>query len=340
MKIKNYISLFLKKGAAKVRKHLRLGYTGDAFSCTCEPFADAIYLNAVELITDLCHDVVFPEYTQRNIDKNLYIAYRRFYQLHAQTLLNTIYKHGYAVVCVSQSGEGMTAAYNLTIGEQNRDYTRNEDGDYVVFSPMRDGVRLYVVKSTTFVTTGKSDYAILLPWLNFLDDVANGSSTITRRLGSMLIISPKTGASMATAANLDDDERKEIEDEFGKSYGTLANQHQVAVFRSEVNAQVVNMAGLDQRFAEKLRACVCVIADRLKVPANQIAMIDAMSSKTLANGTELREGDFNKYQTFERVLDATFLQLGRDLGFGVDFGNNEMDYTIYNKPTRNTNEGI
>ena len=76
-----------------------------------------------------------------------------------------------------------------------------------------------------------------------------------------------------------------------------------------------------------------MIADRVKVPANQIGLIDAMSSKSLANGTELREGDYNKYQSFERLLNETFIEMASF--YGVDF-----DYAIYNKPIRQTQQGI
>ena len=72
---------------------------------------------------------------------------------------------------------------------------------------------------------------------------------------------------------------------------------------------------------------VLAICDRMKVPANQVAIIDANSSKSLSNGSELREGDFNKYQSFERLLNRTFVQMAQAYGMTVD-------YTIYNKPIR------
>jgi hypothetical protein len=92
--------------------------------------------------------------------------------------------------------------------------------------------------------------------------------------------------------------------------------------------QVIGMDGVDRKLTEKVRACVLAICDRVKVPANQVAIIDANSSKTLSNGTELREGDYNKYQSFERLLNHTFVRLAEEMGMDVD-------YTIYNKPERN-----
>ena len=72
--------------------------------------------------------------------------------------------------------------------------------------------------------------------------------------------------------------------------------------------------------------CVEVIADALHISCNQLAIIDAQSSKALANGGEIREGDILKYKTFERLLDRTFVKWAEDMSLKVD-------YTIYNKPT-------
>jgi hypothetical protein len=92
--------------------------------------------------------------------------------------------------------------------------------------------------------------------------------------------------------------------------------------------QVIGMDGIDRKLTEKVKTCVLAICDRVKVPANQVAIIDANSGKTLANGTELREGDYNKYQSFERLLNHTFVRLADEMGM-------DLTYTIYNKPLRN-----
>ena len=55
--------------------------------------------------------------------------------------------------------------------------------------------------------------------------------------------------------------------------------------------------------------------------------LQALRSQTLANGTELREGDYNKYQSFERLLNHTFVRLAEEMGM-------DLTYTIYNKPQR------
>jgi hypothetical protein len=61
------------------------------------------------------------------------------------------------------------------------------------------------------------------------------------------------------------------------------------------------------------------------VPANQVGIIDANSSKSFANGSELREGDITKYRNFRRLLSFTFYQMAEDLGL-------QVDYIIENEP--------
>jgi hypothetical protein len=95
-----------------------------------------------------------------------------------------------------------------------------------------------------------------------------------------------------------------------------------------MNTNTISLASLDLKVLDKVKMAVLAIAGKLKVPANQVPLIDAMSSKSLSNGGELKEGDFAKYQTFERLLNKTFIALANAMLLKVD-------YQIYNKPQRN-----
>jgi hypothetical protein len=92
-----------------------------------------------------------------------------------------------------------------------------------------------------------------------------------------------------------------------------------------MDTEVVSLANVDIRMNDKARLAILAIADRLKVPANQIGIIDANSSKTLSNGTELREGDLAKYRSFRRLLNATFYDMATELGM-------QVNYTLENEP--------
>lgn len=110
-----------------------------------------------------------------------------------------------------------------------------------------------------------------------------------------------------------------------QSYGMLSRQRQVMVLPRPMDSQVVSLAAVDARMKDKAQLAILAITDRLKVPANQIGIIDANSSKALANGSELREGDLAKYRSFRRLLNATWYDMATELGM-------QVNYTLENEP--------
>jgi hypothetical protein len=89
--------------------------------------------------------------------------------------------------------------------------------------------------------------------------------------------------------------------------------------------QTISLTNIDNRLTERVRMAVELIADRVKVPASQIAVIDATAGKSLSNGGEVHEGDRLKYKSFERLLNKTFVNMAETIGLAVT-------YSIYNKP--------
>ena len=92
-----------------------------------------------------------------------------------------------------------------------------------------------------------------------------------------------------------------------------------------MKSQVISLAAIDMRLMDKVKSAVLAIADRLKVPANQIALIDGGQAKSFANGSEYREGDLAKYRAFRRLLNSTLYDMAVELGMKVN-------YTIENEP--------
>jgi hypothetical protein len=113
-------------------------------------------------------------------------------------------------------------------------------------------------------------------------------------------------------------------------YGALRKQNTLMVLPREMNVSTLSLANIDIKVQEKVKLAILAIAGKIKIPANQVPLIDAMSSKSLSNGGELKEGDFSKYQSFERLLNKTFIRLAEDMHIRVN-------YTIYNKPIRKEN---
>lgn len=293
------------------------------------PFARVIFYNICDLLTDLTNDVTFVVRKRMdgmpyNTDPILLAEFKRYFYDEGQSVLNRLFRHGYAVV-----------AHNIygfrTLDED--EYTTHTVGDKVVVEAKDCDVDTYVMKSQTFASENISDFDMLLPFMKYLDNVLNASNTTTARLGTMIVASPKNPTNAPTATVLTDEQKEQLEKSMQSEYGALRKQKQIMLLPREMSIQTVNLAGLDQRTQDKVKMAVLAIADRIKVPANQIAIIDATSSKSLSNGTELREGDFNKYQSFERLLNRTFMRLANDCGLAVD-------YTIYNKPVRQTQQNI
>lgn len=298
-----------------------LGLLGGNFYECRLPFADVLFRNICEILTDLCNDVTFTNLTTPDVNGNtkslLFARFVRFFDTWGKVVLNRLYVKGYAVI-------GYDDALGFRLLRENRDYKLQTIGDELDVVGNDPAVSIYVMRSSTYLEEGKSDRDLLRPFLEYLDNVLNASNTISARLGTLLIAYPKNGVQMAV---LTDDQKKKLEEDTQTNYGSLANQRQIMFFQREMGVETINLAGLDQRTTEKAKFAILSIVDRIKIPANQVAIIDSTTYKSFANGSEIREGDFSKYQSFERLLNQTFMQLAGELGLRVN-------YTIYNKPTR------
>lgn len=317
MEIFNKISEIFK--AFKSRRTLldkrvaRGGYEGIG----CEPFARVIFRNIVELLTDITNDVTL---TNANGKRNvLFSEFKGFFDNWAKVVLNRLYFQGFAVI-------GHKLGRGFWLMNENEYFTISDVNKSIV-KPIDPSISVYVMRSNIFIEEGISDKTFLAPFLDFLDNVLNASATISKRLGTLVVASPRNLTSAATEVILDESEKKQLEKSISEEYGALSKQKQIMMLPREMSFTTINLAGLDQKTSEKARLAILAIADRVKVPANQIAIIDANASKSLANGSEYKEGDFNKYQSYERLLNQTFIQMAKEIGLKVD-------YTIYNKPVR------
>ena len=290
---------------------------------TCHKFGETIFLNIVEMITDIFSEV---EFTQTNVTEptEKFKAWRDWVYRNGQRVLVQLYREkGYCVVGwrtdIAPDGKVSYAFFEIP----EKDYSTRvlQDGRQVVelYDKMQ---QFYVLKMPTFEATGVSDHYLCEPFIKMLDAVLNGSTTISERLGAFVLMSPKADE---FGGVLTDEDKKALEDQTQKEYGMLSRQKQLMLMPRPMDAQVVSLSSVDNKMSEKASTAILAIADRIKVPANQIAFIDSTSSKSLSNGTELREGDLAKYRQFRRVLNATFYDMALELGM-------QVDYTIENEP--------
>ena len=275
-------------------------------------FAELIWYNVCDILTDLIEDVKITNASNNDASLQRFTSFKVFVYAHGKQVLQRLFDEGYVVIGYSQKT-------SIFWQMRDREYTKISEDDVTIVKPKNEDVRVYVMKSSTFLTYGKSDREICKGFLDFLDDVLNGSATVSRRLGAVVVASPKNLTGAPTATVFSKDQKKEIEEDIRKDYGSLSNQSNVMVLPREMDWKVINLAGLELRMQEKVKTAILAIVDRIKIPANQVAIIDAQGTKQLANGSEIREGDKLKYKTFRRLFERTFVDMARDYSIPISY---------------------
>lgn len=318
MKIWDSIKAAIFGNDNHVISYNRGGYIPD-WALSQHKFGETIYLNIVEILTSIYAEVVWSPVTETP----KYKAWKKYVDRNGQRILTQLLFNngGFCVIGYDselRDGVEVWRFYELPNTEWNLVSNMTE----VRVECNNPAQRYYVLKSPTMEAVGRSEHDLCKGYIAMIDAVLNGATTTAERLGAYVVMSP-------TADNfggeLLKEEKDELEKELQKEYGMLSKQKQIMVLPRPMQSNVVSLAAVDAKMDVKLRAAVLAIADRLKVPANQIALIDANSSKALSNGSELREGDTAKYRAFRRLLNSTFYDMATELGLRVD-------YTIENEP--------
>lgn len=300
----------------EVLSYNRAFYYFDGFDCTKHQFANVIWYNICDLQTDLIEDVQI-----KNLNTNLrpledegmkFVMFKQFVYIWGKTVLQRLYDEGFVVI----GHDNVTQRFWQM---ENNEYSKVTENGVTIPKPLSQNVDIYVMKSATYVAFDKSDKEICKGFLDFLDDVLNGSATVSRRLGAVVVASPKNLPNAPIATVLTDDQKIKIEKEMREDYGSLSKQSNLMLLPREMNLQTINLSGLDLKMQEKVKTAILAIVDRIKIPANQVAIIDAQSSKSLANGGEIREGDKLKYKSFRRLFERSFADMARYYGLKIEY---------------------
>lgn len=292
------------------------------------PFGELVFENIVEMLTDLNNDVTFILDEDRN--RMTFAEFVRFFNEDGEVALWRVYRHGFAVVGYRLSdpldaeGNPIPFVTKMRLLEPNEWMELQDDGEtYIV--PKDETLRVHVMKSQTYRVKGISDWMLCRPAIEFLDNTMNASNTSVKKLGAFVVASPETPSGAPTVSKLSPEDKEDMEKEIAKEYGLLNKQRQIMLLPKGMRFETISLTGIDTKLTERVKLNVELIADRIKVPASQIAVIDATAGKSLSNGGEVHEGDRLKYKTYERLLNKTFVALANELGLRVT-------YTIYNKP--------
>jgi len=313
MNVKNTIAKWVLGGYSYVSRPDGKSFLND-FSEGKQEFAQVLFMNIVELLTELANDVTL---TLKKGDIMRFAEFQIFFDNYGQECLNVLFNKGFAVIAYNSGGFALLTS---------EDYTTDSKNKIIVTTPAFKKSETYVLKSDTFKMNGKSDRAFLNGFLTYLDNVLNASNTTTARLGTLIMASPQQASSLPVVVKITDMEKTVLEKEVSEDYGGLKNQKQILIWRQAMQFTTINLSGLDSKTIEKSKFAISAICDRLKIPANQVSIIESSTGgNSLSNGGEIREGDLLKYKSFERLLNKTFIKMAADLDLIVD-------YSIYNKP--------
>ncbi len=310
-KIKNYFLSLRPLNYIPVRKAQR-SYDIDIGSLD---FATIVFENVCDLLVDLVSDTTL---ILKSGNPTTFKAFSDFFYRDGKRTLVDIFVNGYAVIGY------LNGRFEILSTD---DYFKKTDGkklEFVHRNPYWQG-EIIVFEGEHHRIYGMSHYEKLKPFLEMLNNVLNASNTITKKLGVTIFATPRTVSGMNTVQKLLPSEIEKLEKSVEKNYGALDTQKIIHFLSDDLKFEVINLAGQNLGLNEKLKIAVLAIADKIKIPANQIGLIDANTSKAFANGSEIKEGDFQKYQSFERLLQSTFVELAKMLQI-------DITYEIYNKP--------
>lgn len=318
MKITDFIQRVFPSRFRVLSNNLQSGLFG-GWEFEKKDFASLIWYNLCDLLADILEDVQISVGEVSEDGMLLFSQFKAFVYTWGRPVLQLLWDNGYCVIGYSnERGRFWIMSDN--------EYTQVTEGNIASIRPYDETVQIYVMRSAAYITHQLSDRALCKAWLDFLDDICNSSATVNKRLGALVVASPKNLNNAPTATVLTKEAAAEMEKHVREGYGSLPKQSNFMLLPREMSWQTINLAGLDLRTLEKAKLCILSICDRLKVPANQVAIVDANGAKTLANGSELREGDRSKYASFRRLFERTFADMARDLGIG-------FTYTITGEPT-------
>lgn len=293
----------------------RAPFVYGAFETCRYKFAQAIWYNICDILTDIIEDVEITDKTNSQPftpmgDK--FAAFKAFVYSWGKTILQRLYDEGYVVVAYDR-------IYLRFWILDSSEYVKVTTDGVTTIKPKDETLQVYVMRSASWTMYEKSDRRICKAFLDYIDDTLNGSATVSKRLGAVVVATPKNLNQAPTAVVLKDNEKKDLEKQMRDDYGALDRQSNIMLLPREMNFQVINLAGLDLRMTEKVKTAILAIVDRIKIPANQVAIIDAQSNKSLANGGEIREGDKLKYKSFRRLFERTIVEMATYYGLRIDY---------------------
>lgn len=171
----------------------------------------------------------------------------------------------------------------------------------------------YVLRTSDYRCFGKSTKEILRTTLDYLDDIINAEQTSVKRLGRLVLLSPK----MDEYGNkMTDEELKEEERKLETDYGLLAEQSVVKLLNHSYDVNDIDIAGKSLSLEQKQRTAVRIVCDKLGVPYELVAA--ALDGNPNTTGVYQDAAQRRLYATVHSYCDI-LCKLARQMGVEMEY---------------------
>ena len=249
-----------------IRRHRPTVYGVDWLSVRGEnirPFAKADILAVLHMIADRLGNVVFNTEvngvdTEVNVDTEFQVL-QSLYRFIGDNRLRIVREMMY------------NGCVNVYVGDPFR-IRFAEDVETLDRAHIRDQENVVTVLEDVYRATGETIAETLRPHMDLLDAVNDSDLNLIKNYGAMGVISPEN--SSMSDGYLDEEGKKEIQEEYRKRFGLTFGKWAVMITRRPVKYQKIDLPIAQLQLNEKRKVALATILQLLNVPKELHAMFE------------------------------------------------------------------
>ena len=259
-----------------------------------------IFYQLFMIIADVFAEAEFT-FTNQSRNRNLPKKYLEWFKNSSAKTMWDLLQYGYTAVAYSNDRFITINHKWLSLGQDGK-VILPAAIIYKGVTYQIDPMFTYCMTTETFDIFQLSDFDLLEPFFRLIDSTFSNTQSAMEAGGKVLMISP-AGGDAHTSAYLDPLQKKEWEESFNDDY-VNSDKSIVSTFFSNIPALVneIDLTALSQNTMLTVKDLILLLAGHLRIPANQIPIIDANTSHGFSNGGELLLGDTLKYKTVKRLM--------------------------------------
>lgn len=235
------------------RKHTPFLYGINHFVCrdsVCKPFANADVQSVLMMISNRMRNVVY------DCDVK-YLATESIFRFLNENVLNIIIKMFYDGFVEIDMSEPLSPVFS-----ENSDCREWRDDEVIV--------RVY---DEVYITTGKTRALTLAPQIEFIDVINDSDLNLIKNYGAMGVLSPES--STHADGFIDDKDRKEMQEEYRKSYGVTFGKWAIFISRQPVKYQPIDLPIKQLELNEKRKVAIAEILQYMNIPKELHAFFES-----------------------------------------------------------------